>query len=161
MLNHCKRSQAKLVLILICLNELYKEESEPSFNDYSYEKSIEVSLIDASACFGSILCFKYLLLNGYNLGSSSIGCAIHGGKAEIIHIVEQNGFHVSGKDIVLCLHNHQRDVFDWILEKFPDSLTVDIVMLCFEVDFTHAILKYKGQIELTNLINFDLIPFMP
>lgn len=49
--------------------------------------------------FGSVKCFKYFLLNGFKLDDNSMGCAILGGEAEIIHNIEQNGFKVKNIDI--------------------------------------------------------------
>ncbi|KAK8840572.1 hypothetical protein M9Y10_030782 [Tritrichomonas musculus] len=46
--------------------------------------------LNYSAAYGSIKCFKYLLLNHAELTSSSLGFAILGGNTEIIVTVDQN-----------------------------------------------------------------------
>ncbi len=51
----------------------------------------EVSQIAACALFGSVKCFKYLMMNGEVITDGVHRFAIAGGKNEIVHICEQNG----------------------------------------------------------------------
>ena len=59
------------------------------YERFSFVSEINVSLIDYSAFFGSIKCFKFLLLNGSDLKNSG-KFAVASGNIEIINLCEQN-----------------------------------------------------------------------
>ena len=96
--------------------------------------------INYAAAYGSIKCFKYLLLNHAEIDDYSFKYAISGGNIEIIKIVDQNkkkdkktddndhhqnrgelSLIVKKKcdceDIVLSIKKHRNDLFDWLLES--------------------------------------------
>ena len=47
--------------------------------------------LEVSALFGSVKCFKYLMISGEEANENICKYAIAGGNIEIIHICEQNG----------------------------------------------------------------------
>lgn len=102
---------------------------------------IKVSLINLSAYFGSVKCFKFLLANCARLNAKSIKCAINGGEAEVIHIIEQQGIKVSEEDIECAVERHHTEIFDWIHEKYPHSLTKYVYYSCVKHDFVNGIIK--------------------
>lgn len=119
------------------------------------------SLIDTAALFGSVRCFKYFLLNGHKLGENSMRCAIFSGETEIIHIIENEGFHVKESDLQYSIINHHRDIFDWIQAKFhPMVMSVDDLNLCFKHEFIHGILTYPismwNKADLRKLANVEI-----
>ena len=72
----------------------------------------EVSLIEYAAFFGSIKIFQYIIKNCNCLNSSLWLYAIHSGKAEMIHLLEQNGVEPPDgkysrciKEAIKCHHN--------------------------------------------------------
>ena len=76
---------------------LAKKKQEPIFilTDICNECGLlngRVSLIKVSAFFGSVKCFKYLLMSGAEIDESICLFAIAGGCLDIIHILEQHSF---------------------------------------------------------------------
>lgn len=121
---------------------------------------LDCNLIDTAALFGSVRCFKYFLLNGHKLGENSIKFALVGGEAEIIHIIENEGFSVKESDLKYSILNHHWEIFDWIQEKFhPRIMNVDDLNLCFKHEFIHGILAYPismwNKAKLKKLANIE------
>lgn len=93
------------------------------------------SIIGYSAFVGALHCFKYLYMNHAELSPCIVPYSIAGGNAEIIRLLEQNGFKVAQKDIFYAIRYHQNDIFDWLIEIFPDidrdSVLIDSLVSCF------------------------------
>ena len=70
-----------------------------------------ITLIGCCALFGSIKCFKYLLLNGANLEIGVNNLAAAGGNMEIIKICEQNGYPVSQGALYMAISYHKYELF--------------------------------------------------
>ncbi|KAK8836958.1 hypothetical protein M9Y10_036992 [Tritrichomonas musculus] len=96
-----------------------------------YEDFVEngdTTYLNYAAAYGSIKCFKFLLLNHMNVDSLSFECAVYGGSSEIIRIVDQN-MTLYSKIIISCfsgkilniiipaIKKHRNDLLDWILEE--------------------------------------------
>ena len=83
-------------------------------------KSNNISLIDLCCFYGSIKCFKYLLLNDCKLKEESCQYAVAGGNLEIIHILEQKEF-----DFEECLRQsikyHRNEISDWLLTNYKET----------------------------------------
>ena len=63
---------------------------EPSLYEWcSFINKENVSLIDSAAFFGTIKCFRFLLLNCSNV-KTTFKYAVAGGNHEIIHLCKQN-----------------------------------------------------------------------
>ena len=76
-----------------------------------------VSLIDYAAFFGSIKCFKFLLLNGSDL-TRAIKFAIAGGNMEIIKLCEQNS--TPTQDLCeMAIVSFQNDIFHYFYDRDP------------------------------------------
>ena len=58
--------------------------------------SNEINLIDYAATYGSIKCFKYLMLNHLEMTNYTFYCAVLGGNTEIIHICYQKKYNFKG-----------------------------------------------------------------
>ena len=102
---------------------IYSEQKRGKFKQYS--------LINYAAMFGSIKCFKYLLLNHAEINKNTFPCAIKGGNIEIIKIADEKSSKINSDDsidaIKLTIKNHQNDLFDWILEnKYANKLNFEI-----------------------------------
>ena len=89
---------------------------EPSlYERCSFINKPNVSLIDYAAFFGSIKCFRFLLLNETKLNNTG-KYAIAGGNLEIIHLCEQNNSLFEG----LCeaaIEFHRNDIFHYLYEN--------------------------------------------
>lgn len=85
------------------------------------------TFLQIAAFFGSVKCFKYLLLNGANLnnndfeGKTIAQFAVAGGNNEIIRILHQSNVSFAGTLQVAALF-HRNEIFRWILENEISSL---------------------------------------
>lgn len=114
------------------LNPLYNYDFiiKPSIFEECWFIQREPSLILCAAYFGSVKCFKFLMLNHASLqmrdqdSRSLAQFAVAGGNIEIIRLVEQAGCDFSDT-IHIATHFCHPDIFEWLhLTKFPD-LTKD------------------------------------
>lgn len=114
--------------------------SDPEF-DYDtmlksdfYERSEKLfgklNLMKYAAFFGSVECFKYLMLNGAKLDGEDqknnpnnlLGFAIAGGNLEIIRIISQNGNVEMSKCLNTAIQFFRTDIYNWIQENHPTDL---------------------------------------
>lgn len=101
----------------------------------NYFSSKRPQLIDYAAYYGSIKCFKFLLLNHAELEYRVVDqltfpqCVIAGGHLEIVRILEQNNCDFN-KVLHIAAQYHRNEIFDWLVQnKFPDLSTPEHVML--------------------------------
>lgn len=128
------------------------------------------SLLEYSAFFGALRCFKYILLDEGTAHSAELmKYAIAGGSAEIVHICEQLG-DASFKDArELAIKFHRWDIFEWLCDskcqddlqsedfysfanqciRFSNFGTLSYLLLAKEVDLNFALLT---AIENDNLL---------
>lgn len=102
------------------VDELIKTVSEPDFHK---EESIKdgMTFIEASAYYGSIKCFKYLIQNDFGIKSCD-KYAPAGGNIDIIQILEQNKEPLNLEAIENVIKFHRREIFDWLMEKYNDKI---------------------------------------
>lgn len=110
------------------LNPLFEFDSiiKPSIFEPCYFIQREPSLILCSAYFGSVKCFKYLILNHADVNKRDNDSrtlaqfAVAGGNVEIVRLVEQCGCNFSDTAHI-ATHFFHSDIFEWLhLTKFPD-----------------------------------------
>lgn len=83
------------------------------------------TLIQFATFFGSIKCFKYLLLNKANMSLTDethlklVHYAVAGGNSEIIHILEQNSTLFS-RTLPISIEFNHSDLFEWLYENYYD-----------------------------------------
>lgn len=81
------------------------------------------TLIQMAAVYGSIKCFKFLMLNGSKPELYSkppytlMQCAILGGNMEIIHILEQQKVDLSGS-LHTAIQVHRNDIYHWLHDTY-------------------------------------------
>ncbi|EAX96485.1 hypothetical protein TVAG_277660 [Trichomonas vaginalis G3] len=99
-----------------------------SKEDFDYDQKIlqehfgshERTLISTAAYYGSINCFKFLLVNKAKIDSSTAECAIMHGNLEIIKLsIEQLKDHSCLLPAAVLAHRD--DLFVWISENFSDT----------------------------------------
>ena len=83
--------------------------------EWSYYPKNPTSLI-VSAHFGSIKCFKFLILNKAKISPSVVPQAIYSGWFELIHI-NQEYFNSNFKWLKFASEFFQERIFDWIVEN--------------------------------------------
>ena len=84
---------------------------------YTVFQKIKVRRVDVAALFGSVKCFKYLMLNGDEIDGGICKFAISGGNNEIVHLCEQHGL-----QFVDCLsfsvQYHRFELYEWLNTHF-------------------------------------------
>ena len=120
----------------------FNQTIEPSlYEKCSFTNKINVTLIDCSAFFGSINCFKFLLLNGSNLKNTGKFAAASG-NPEIIHLCEQNYSTFEGS-YEASIEFHRDDVFHYLYENRPIEIKdlTELGIKCIEYN-NYEILEF-------------------
>ena len=93
-----------------------------------FDLSSSISLIDFCCLFGSLKCFKYLLLNKCKITKQTLKCWIAGGNKEIINILKEKS-----NKFEECLETsvkyHRSKLINWLNENYkckPVSLSTYI-----------------------------------
>jgi len=112
------------------IDSLKQHISDPAFDpkiklewnnfEPTYQPDV-LSLINISALFGSIQCFKYLSILDPTIDISLIKCAIWGGNSDIIHYCMNNVDCINPGYALMCRRN---SVFEWLLEK-ANNVTIE------------------------------------
>ncbi|EAY01669.1 hypothetical protein TVAG_384080 [Trichomonas vaginalis G3] len=103
------------------LNKLVELTSATNF-DYShkiFQDGKSVSLINLSAMYGAIKCFKYLLVHNPDL-QDICNYAVVGGNTEIIRILKQAGVNFNDTSIV-SLYFRRDELFDWLRSETTED----------------------------------------
>ena len=79
-----------------------------------------MSPFECSALFGSVKCFKYLMLSGEEINKDVCKLAIAGGNIEIVHLCEQKGLSFE-KCLNFSIYFHRFELFEWINSHFEVS----------------------------------------
>ena len=83
----------------------------------------KISYINYSAFYGSVKCFKYLLLNHEKVDFQTLVFSMYGGNTEIIQIIDQrmksDEKNVDDVSSLLspAIIKHQYNLFDWIIDQ--------------------------------------------
>ena len=77
----------------------------------------DISLIDFCCFFGSLKCFKYLLLNQCKITKATLKYSIAGGNQEIIAILQQNG-HSFEECLETSVKYHRYELTNWLNENY-------------------------------------------
>ncbi|OHT07386.1 hypothetical protein TRFO_24397 [Tritrichomonas foetus] len=139
------------------LNE-YKYRLEPG-KPYSQNEQLDkVSFLQYSAFYGSLFCFKYLLINNAEIENENLGIfAISGNNYEIIHLCDQNecSFHNS---LPMAIQYHYHSLAEWLIENQKDIITENTLSLCIR-HHNYITLKYllsKG-IEFNKMLIYSVL----
>lgn len=109
--------------------------------------------INYACAYGSIKCFKYLLLNHATFDAYTLSDAVFGGNIEIIKTVNQilsekdSDKNTAFEPIIPSIIKHQNDIFDWIFqEKYSDhkknyETMLKIVLCAAENGNAHAMIE--------------------
>ena len=123
--------------------------------------------INYAAAYGSIKCFKYLLLNHDKIDSLTFSYSIYGGNVEIIKIVDQKvkeeKIKYSSNNIIPSIIKHRNDIFDWILnenysgKEINNSELLDLIHISVKNGNAHSFIEIidKGFNFLNNESIFE------
>lgn len=142
------------------INQVHQFLEKPTLTNNRSQNT----LIEFSAFCGSIKCFRFLYINGARLIRDQLSImkfAIMGGNVEIIQILEQSHIQVDKTCIRYAIHYHRKEIFDWLLEQFPESHNdITLSKICFEDEFIHGIFvfeKFDLKVALENSVRFGLV----
>jgi len=79
----------------------------------------ELSLLSFSAFFGSINCFKFLLVSGLAIQEDTMERAICSGSFDIIHLCMNSYYRIEESINMAQKYCHQ-SVFEWLLQQHPE-----------------------------------------
>ena len=94
----------------------FQQTIEPSlYERYSFINKENISLIDYAAFFGSVKCFKFLIVNGSSIKNTGV-FAVAGGNLEIFYICVQN--HSSfDRSYETAIEYHRNDIFFYLYQN--------------------------------------------
>ena len=134
----------------------FNQKIVPSlYERFSFINHNNVSLIDYAAFFGSINCFKFLLLNGSDIKNTGI-YAIAGGNLEIFHICEKKNS-LTYKSYEISIIFHQNNIFYYLYQNKvhrPKNLS-HLGIQCIKSDNYEifSFLEKEGMIITLDIIN--------
>ena len=101
---------------------------------YVRDNPYRTNLMQASACYSAINCFKYLILNNVRIDFFTFVYAVIGGNLEIIHLIDQNT-NVIDNNISKALYYaaiyNRNDIFEWLYQRSTIfDLDADYVKYC-------------------------------
>lgn len=104
-----------------------------------HDDSIEpFPLVNYSAIYGSLKCFKFLIINDCDHTSKLDRCSIVGGNKEIVHIVEQQGYKFK-KCLRPAVLSHRNELYEWIMDKYEPA---PIDTESYVISYNEALLYY-------------------
>ena len=104
-----------------------------------HEMLSSASPIEIAAFFGSIKCFKYLLVNGANLNERLSHYSIAGGNLEIVRIYsQQQGSNIS-EAFETAVKFRRVEIFDWLVSNFSITSDQHATALCQSAEWDNAI----------------------
>lgn len=107
------------------------------------------SLVQYAAYCGSLLVLKYLMSIEADISLqfndfSIVNYAFAGGNYEIIQIIENEGYSTDGKDILHVIRHHRTDLFNWILQLFPNALDDEAMDACVTYEYMHGMIHNEN-----------------
>lgn len=129
-----------------------------SYYDQNYPILVSAKAIDYAALFGSINCFKFLMMNMEDLYYQGLlNSSIAGGNHEIIHIVENK---IQCQDSIdynqlleIAILFMQNDLIDYIIEKSDIKIESENYIKCIYSSNYEAILKLR-KLDDSDSINY-------
>ena len=105
------------------ISSLQNVESFPDISQAPIENRYYLcEPIELCCYWGSVNCFKYLMLNGRIRADASPLLAIAGGNKEIIHLLQESGISF-GKHLPISIKYHRYEIMEWIFENYkPDPI---------------------------------------
>ncbi|EAX99766.1 hypothetical protein TVAG_367620 [Trichomonas vaginalis G3] len=133
-------------------------EGDFSFNQTLYCSQLyhpvirnqRATLLEAAALFGSLTCFKFLMLNKANFRGIVETAPIIGGNLEIIRLWDQNR-EIDGQHVETAMRNRRNDVIDWIIDTKSTRFTnEDLFNMSISANNAYFFNKYKDEIKVTS-----------
>lgn len=108
------------------------------------------TMLEIAALFGSVNCFKFLMLNSANFRGIVETAPIIGGDTEIIRIWDRNR-EIDARHIETAMANRRNNVIEWILQTKPNKFTdEDIFLLSVSTNNAYFFNLYKENVKVTS-----------
>ena len=118
------------------------------FNLFDWSGSI--SLIDFCCFFGSLKCFKYLLLNKCEITEKTLKYSIAGGNQEIINILKEKG-HSFEKCLETSVKYHRYELTNWLNENYKcKPVSLPTCILYYNIDAFLYFLEHGHSLDETD-----------
>ncbi|OHT13874.1 hypothetical protein TRFO_15899 [Tritrichomonas foetus] len=153
MLNDSKNDDVADAIYNDDIEILQRIASDPSFdfggsvesNNFEICKYAQKSLfyISYSALFGSIKCFKFILMHLKSIPETTYKYAIIGGNAEIIRLLESESDRKSDL-FKLTIKYHRDSIFEWLAEKDKFPMDDNYLKICVKYS-NYRIIQYLAE----------------
>ena len=114
---------------------------------YLFDWSDSISLIDFCCFFGSLKCFKYLLLNKCEITKETPQYSISGGNKEIINILKEKEYSFANllKTSILF---HRYELTKWILENYEcEPIPLSTIIKYYNIESFMYFLEHGHPLE--------------
>lgn len=102
------------------------------------------NLLQYSAFYGSIKCFKYLLINSKNINYTDLfKCSIAGGNSEIIHIIEDKSeeLNIDLECLHIAIQYMRNDLIDYLINNYDIKINGESYIQCIYSSNYEAMIK--------------------
>ena len=109
-----------------------------------------ISLIDFCCFFGSLKCFKYLLLNKCEITENTPKWSIAGGNQEIINILKEKGYSFE-ECLETSVKYHRYELTNWLIENYKcKPFPLPYCIEYYNIDSFLYFLEHGHSIDETN-----------
>ena len=114
------------------------------------ERREYLNRIGVAALFGSVKCFKYLMMNGDEINEDTCKFAVAGGNMEIIHLCEQKGLVFEGCLQISSMY-HRFEIFEWLNTHFNyEEVPLSEFIRCYNEPLFYFYSFSGSDIEMIN-----------
>ena len=115
-----------------------------------FDYSSKISLIDICCFFGSLKCFKYLLLNKCEITTKTLQCSFAGGNEEIINFLKEKG-HSFEKCLKISVKYHRYELTRWLIENYKcKPVSLPLCIKYYNIDAFLYFLEHEHSIDETD-----------
>ena len=100
-----------------CTGFLFRDNLDRLIKEMQVNKRNLNEMLDEAAFFGSIKCFKYLMINGVDPSDKTMERACHSGNEEIIQMLEERGFKFTKNCLDSAISGWENALVQYIIEK--------------------------------------------
>ena len=109
--------------------------------------STSVSLINFCCLFGSLKCFKYLLLNKCETTDETLEDAIAGGNLEIVNILKEKGYPLE-RCLFTSVPYHRYELTNWLNENYKcEPILLPTCIQYYNIDAFFFFLEHGNSLD--------------
>ena len=116
--------------LIFILSEVEKQDNIPLYKNDFCRIIVGANMLGTAALFGSVKCFKYLIMNGEIPNVEVSKLAIAGGNNEIVHLCEQNGS-MFDDCLNVSVSYHRFELYEWLVQHFDcEKIELSYFLCC-------------------------------